>query len=119
MSENPVHGSIGMIIARTASTTENPVHALHLALEILSHGKQVGLFLIGDGVYLAKNGKTESAVLLARLISKGAKVYASPEHLKASGFTKERLVPGIVIVEDTYADLVDFVMERYEKVIPC
>lgn len=119
MTESEGKGTIGMILARTASSSERPVDALALAQDLLAAGKQVGVFLVGDGIYLAKDGGTEAARIIKDLISKGAKVYVSPEHLKASGLSKERLVEGVAIVEDTYRDLVEFVMEWHEKVIVC
>jgi sulfur relay protein TusB/DsrH len=119
MNDSPVSGSFGIIIARTAAASENAISSLELAQDLLASGNQVGVFLIGDGIYLAKQGKTSAAALITTLIAKGAKVFASPEHLKASGLSKERLVSGIEVVEDTYKDLVEFVMERYEKVLSC
>lgn len=119
MNDNPVEGSFGIIIARTAAASENALSSLELAQDLLAHGNRIGIFLIGDGIYLGKQGKTQAATQISSLLAKGAKVYASPEHLKASGLTKDKLVSGIAVVEDTYKDLVDFVMERYEKVISC
>ena len=119
MHEDQVTGGFGIIIARTAAASENAISSLELAQDLLANGNQVGIFLIGDGIYLAKQGKTQAAALISSLLAKGAKVFASPEHLKASGFSKARLVSGIEVVEDTYKDLVDFVMERYEKVLSC
>jgi sulfur relay protein TusB/DsrH len=119
MNDSLVPGSFGIIIARTAAASENAISSLELAQDLLAQGNQVGIFLIGDGIYLGKQGKTQAAVLIANLLIKGAKIYASSEHLKASGISKERLVSGIELVEDTYKDLVDFVMERYEKVVSC
>jgi sulfur relay protein TusB/DsrH len=119
MNDSPVSGSFGIIIARTAAASENAISSLETAQDLLAQGCQVGIFLIGDGIYLGKRGKTKAATLIANLVTKGAKVFASPEHLKASGLSKERLVDGIEVVEDTYKDLVDFVMERYEKVLSC
>jgi len=119
MQEDHATGSFGIIIARTAAATENAISSLELAQDLLDQGHGVGIFLIGDGIYLGKKSKTRAAELISALLVKGAKVFASPEHLKASGLSKERLVSGIEVVEDTYKDLVDFVMERYEKVLSC
>lgn len=112
-------GPLGIMISRTATSAENPLQALQLALDVISQGRTVDIFLIGDGIYLAKNGRTETAGLLAQLISKGAKIFVSPEHLKASGLSPNALMPGVLVVEDTYRDLVTFVMEDHEKVVPC
>lgn len=110
--------SFGVLIARTVSTVENPMDALRLAKAMQEEGRKVGVFLVADGVYLGRHG-TEVASLLAQLISGGARVLASPEHIKASGLSKERLVPGIEIADDTYRDIVEFVMEGYDKVVVC
>lgn len=112
-------GSFGVLIARTASTTENPLDALRMALAIRGQGRKVGVFLVADGVYLAKMGKTPVAALLGELITKGARVVASPEHLKAAGLPIGGLVPGIEVAGDTYRDIVEFVMEDYDKVVVC
>jgi sulfur transfer complex TusBCD TusB component (DsrH family) len=112
MNDSLVPGSFGIIIARTVAASENAISSLELAQDLLAQGNLVG-------IYLGKQGKTQAAVLIANLLTKGAKIYASSEHLKASGISKERLVSGIEVVEDTYKDLVDFVMERYEKVVSC
>jgi sulfur relay protein TusB/DsrH len=111
--------SFGVIVARTVSTTERPMDALRMAQAMLAQGRDVGVFLVADGVYIGKRGRTEVSALLEALIAGGVKVYASPEHLKAAGLTKDRLVQGIEVADDTYRDLVDFVMERYDKVIIC
>ena len=93
--------------------------ALKLARSIRSKGRNVGIFLVADGIYIGKKGRTEVAELLGQMIADGVKVYVSPEHIKAAGFSKDMLVPGIEVAEETYRDLVNFVMEEYEKVIIC
>jgi len=111
--------SFGVIIARTVSTTERPLDALRLAKAMRSQGRKVGIFLVADGVYIAKKGRTEVAGILSQMMADGVKVYVSPEHIKAAGYSIDRLIPGIEIAEETYRDLVTFVMEEYEKVIIC
>lgn len=110
--------SFGVLIARTASSIENPMDALNLAKAILAKGRRVGIFLVADGVYVGKDG-TSVAKVLADLLEGGAKILASPEHVKASGIPKEKMVPGIEVADHTYRDIVNFVMEEYDKVVVC
>ena len=81
--------SFGVIVARTASTTERPMDALKLAKAIRSEGRDVGVFLVADGIYIGKKGRTEVAELLGQMIADGVKVHVSPEHIKAAGFSKD------------------------------
>ena len=115
----PYEGSFGVIIARTTTTAERPMDALRMAKAIRSLGRKVGVFLVSDGVYIGKDGRTEGAYLLKELLDSGVQVLASPEHLNAAGLPREKMLPGIKVADETYRDLVTFVMEEYEKVIIC
>ncbi len=109
---------IGIIITKTPHGSEDPENALKIGTEALASGKNLGIFLISDGVWIGKAGEgDEIQELLQNIIDKGAKVVVSEPHLKAYGMAKEKLINGIEVVEKPYGQLVDLVMEEWDKVI--
>jgi sulfur relay (sulfurtransferase) complex TusBCD TusD component (DsrE family) len=109
---------IGIIITKTPHGSEDPENALIIGKEALASGKNLGIFLVSDGVWIGKDGKSDKIQdLLLNIIDKGGKVAVSGPHLKAYGMAKEKLINGIEVVEKPYGELVDLVMEKWDKVI--
>jgi predicted peroxiredoxin len=108
---------IGIIITKTPNANEDVENSLAVGEEALKMGNQVELFLLSDGVWVGKKGNALTEKRLKNLINDGCKITASRRHLKACGLNKEKLVEGIDISDDPYDELVDLVMEKWEKVI--
>ncbi len=108
---------IGIIITKTPNANEDVENALAMVEEALKVGNQVELFLLSDGVWVGKKGNALAEGRLSDLIKDGCKVKASGKHLKACGLEKNKLVDGVNISDDPYDDLVDLVMERWDKVV--
>lgn len=108
---------IGIIITKTPTANEDVENALAMGEEALKVGNQVELFLLSDGVWVGKKGNALAEGRLSDLIKNGCKVKASGKHLKACGLEKKKLVEGVNISDDPYDDLVDLVMERWDKVV--
>lgn len=110
--------SIGIIITKTPHGSGNPENAMRIGIEALSAGKDLGIFLVSDGVWCGKAGEGDKIQdLLSDLINRGAKVVASGPHLRAYGMTERGLIKGIEIIDKPYSRLVDMVMEQWDKVI--
>ena len=108
---------IGIIITKTPNTNEDVENVLAIGEEALKAGNQVELFLLSDGVWVGKKGNVLTEKRLLNLINNGCKVKASRRHMKACGLNKEKLVEGINISDEPYDELVDLVMEKWEKVV--
>ncbi|MFQ5888310.1 MAG: hypothetical protein ACE5HY_06400 [Candidatus Hydrothermarchaeales archaeon] len=108
---------IGIIITKTPNANEDVSNTLAMGEEALKVGNQVELFLLSDGVWVGKRGNTIAEKRLSDLIKDGCKVNASKKHLKACGLEKKKLVKGINIADDPYDELVDLVMEKWDKVV--
>jgi predicted peroxiredoxin len=108
---------IGIIITKTPNANEDVENVLTIGEKALTIGNQVELFLLSDGVWVGKRGNALTEQRIKNLIMDGCKVMASGKHLKACGLTKEKLVEGIRISDDPYDELVDLVMERWNKVV--
>ncbi len=108
---------IGIIITKTPNANEDVENALAMGEEALKVGNQVELFLLSDGVWVGKKGNTLTEKRLSDMIKDGCKIKASGKHLKACGLEKKKLVKGVNISDDPYDDLVDLVMERWDKVV--
>ena len=108
---------IGIIITKTPNANEDVENALAIGEKALNVGNQVELFLLSDGVWVGKRGNTLTEQRMKNLIMDGCKVIASGTHLKACGLNKEKLVEGIHIADNPYDELVDLVMDRWDKVV--
>ncbi len=109
--------SLGIIITTTPNVQNLALEAVEVGDLAQSCGKEVGFFLISDGVWNALKGSGAVSEKLSDLIAKGAKVYASDEHVRAGGLPKARTIEGVEFVEDLYGVLVDKVMEDWDKVM--
>jgi sulfur relay (sulfurtransferase) complex TusBCD TusD component (DsrE family) len=108
---------IGIIITKTPNANEDVENVLTLGEEALKAGNQVELFLLSDGVWVGKKGNALAEERLINLINDGCKVKASRRHLKAFGLNKDKLVEGVNTSDDPYDELVDLVMEKWDKVV--
>ncbi len=117
-SENK-NKSLGIIIARTSIMNGSAKQAVDLATGALAKGQGVGIFLISDGVWNGLKKAGEVSNTLEKLVMDGASLYISDEHARAGGLPREKVIEGAVFIDDVYRDLVDMVMEKWDKVIIC
>ena len=109
---------LGIIITKTPLETNLVNRFLQIAKDTIENNKTVGLFLISDGIWLVKkNQNNNSFELLKNLIDKNVEVIVSKDHLLSSGLSEDEIVENVKISEKPYSDLVDNVMENYERVI--
>ena len=108
---------IGIILTK-AHGDEDSMHALSIANGALAGGDKADVFLISDGVLIAKKGQKPDTVekLLTNVIAKGGEIFASEAHLKAFGL-KDKIISGIKVSDKPYDDLVDLIMEKWDKVV--
>ncbi len=76
-------------------------------------GLDVGVYLLGDGVLLAKDGPMGDAIKEA--LSSGVRVTAGARDLRARGI--KVVVPGVKLEEDLEGVFVDDAMDDSDKVI--
>lgn len=113
--------TLGLIITSTSSSAKDPGQLLRAAASKSKAGMEVGIFLIGDGVYIAtSNPKEDKATrALTDAIKSGAKVFISKDHFDAVGLSADRLPKGMQLLEQPYKNLVLKVMEDWDKVVVC
>lgn len=111
-------GDIGFILTKAPLENSFSKKILELAMTARNRDKKVGFFLISDGIYLVKNNQeNEISYLLKKLLTKNIEIIVSKDHLKSSGISEDEILDSVTIAEKPYDELVDFVMERYERVI--
>ena len=66
-----------------------------------------------------QEGSGDVSEKLEEVMVSGGKVYISGEHALAAGFPRERAIAGAKFVEDAYDEMIDLVMEEWDKVIIC
>jgi len=109
---------IGFVITKPPLETGAVASTLKIAIEARKSGKSVGLFLISDGVWLAKAGQeNEASALFGELIADGVPATASGDHLLAAGIPEDGLVGGVEVAKKPYKALVANVMEDWDKVM--
>ena len=116
--EEAVPTALGLVLTRGPYSSGGAEDVLELALSAQEAGDRVGLFLISDGVWLARKG--QEGPLLGRLmafLAAGGELLVSGEHLLAAGLSPDALVEGATVLPDPYEGLVDRVMDDWEKVI--
>jgi sulfur relay (sulfurtransferase) DsrF/TusC family protein len=113
--------TLGLIITSTSSSAKDPGQLLKAALATCKEGAEVGIFLIGDGVYIATSNPKEDKATKALFdaLKAGAKVFVSKDHFDAIGLPSARLPKGMQLLEQPYKNLVLKVMEDWEKVVVC
>ena len=118
MTEDNPAGTMGFIITKGPAESGLAENLLKVAQGASGGGKGVGIFLISDGVWLAKKGqKTAAHATFLELLGKGAGATVSLEHLMGAGITEGELVDGLEVTKKTYKDLVDLVMEKWDRVV--
>lgn len=111
-------GEIGFIITKAPLENSYISKLLESALNAINKNKKIGFFLISDGVYLIKkNQKNIPFNLIKKIIAQKTEIIVSIDHLNAAGISKDELLNEIKITEKTYDELVEFIMEKYERVI--
>ena len=117
----PKQLSYGFIITSTSASVKDPGQVLRVALAKRKEGAPVGIFLIGDGVYIAtsKPDGDDATDTLLKVIAAGATVQVSKDHLDATGLTADRIPKGAIIIEKPYRELVTNVMEEWDRVVVC
>ncbi len=105
---------ITVIISQAPYGRERAYTALRFALTALVEGEDVKIFLIEDGVYLAKRDQDPDEVpnhleLLKQCIEQGAEVKACGPCSKARGLSEDDFIDGVEIA--TMHDLVSWVKE--------
>lgn len=109
---------LGVILTKAPAGSEDAENALEAGRQSLLAGDAASLFLLSDGVWLAKQGKADPMEeKLSEFIRLGGEVVACGEHLKAAGLGRDRLVEGTTIAEDGLGRLVDLVMDEWDKAI--
>jgi sulfur relay (sulfurtransferase) DsrF/TusC family protein len=109
---------VGIILTKAPYGDEDAENALQIGLESLALGDEVGLFLLSDGIWVAKEGLGGLVgQRLTEFKGAGGKAYVSGEHLIAGGLDPTGLSVEAEIVEDPFDRLVDLVMDEWEKVI--
>ena len=109
---------IGFVITKSPFESKRVEGALKMAKDAIAQGHSVGIFLISDGVFLAKRGqKNKVADLFNSVLSSSEIVIASQDHLVAAGISKDEMLEHIEISENIYDDLVEQVMERWGRVV--
>jgi len=109
---------IGFVITKPPLESGAVAGILRTALDAINDGKSVGLFLISDGVWLAKPGQeNEAFTLFNELRGKGVPVTASSDHLLSAGIPEDGIVEGVEVARKPYKALVATVMEEWDKVM--
>lgn len=108
----------GFIITKAPLESSKTIGILRLGQKAIASGKTVGIFLISDGIWVAKNHQqNEAGKLIPQLLQNGAQIIASQEHLEAAGISPNDIIQGIKISSKPYDDLVEKVMEKWRWVI--
>jgi len=109
---------LGLIITKAPAESGAVANALQMARGAQFSGNRIALFLISDGVWLAKAGQKNRAFNeFCELLNKGVRVTLSQEHLEAAGMGRGELVDGVDIVKKVYDEMVDQVMEQWNRVV--
>ena len=116
--DNQEYGDIGFILTKAPLESSAIKRILELSLDSLKKNKKIGFFLISDGIFLIKrNQKNETYTLFKEIISNNVEIIVSKDHLESAGISPDQICCESYISDKPYDDLVDFVMEKYEKVI--
>jgi sulfur relay (sulfurtransferase) complex TusBCD TusD component (DsrE family) len=104
-----------IILTKAPYGEESSWNALRLAHALCAKGINVNIFLLGDGVFLAKKGQTTPAGyynlenMLEDLIKKGVTVGVCGTCVKSRGLSEEELISGAKIGK--MMDLADWIKE--------
>ncbi|HID73471.1 MAG TPA: hypothetical protein EYP43_00305 [Thermoplasmata archaeon] len=118
MTEDGFEADIGFVITKGPVETGIVEGILRAARHAQDAGRRVGVFLISDGVWLAKRGASNPASGLFReLIDGGAEISASGDHLMAAGIAEDDVIPGVTVTRRPYRTMVELVMESWGRVV--
>lgn len=108
----------GFLVTAFSTSTKDPAQILRTAVAKRKEGAAVTIYLVGDGVYLARKGQgNATSSILEEAVSAGARLIVSDDHWKASGMPAGSLLEGAELVERSCKDLVERVMEEWDKVV--
>jgi len=109
---------LGILLTKAPAGSEDAENALEAGRQALLAGDAASLFLLSDGVWLAKRGKVDPVEeKLAEFVKLGGEIVVCGEHLKAAGLGPDRLIDTAIIAEDGFDRLVDMVMDEWDKAI--
>ncbi len=111
--------TITVILGSGPYTRERPYTALRFALTCAVEGINVNLFLIEDGIYVAKKDQNPSEYAnvhewLMKALNEGVKVKLCSICAKARGLKQEEVVNGVEMA--TMSDLVEWVLESDQTI---
>ncbi len=113
-----VHRTIGIILTKSPLESEDALAALTIANNALRMGDSIEIFLLGDGVWIAKTDlKGAVSDLLSKFLLRKGGLMVSGPHIRAGGLDRQRIVGRAEIVEKPYDRLVDLTMTKWDKVI--
>ena len=115
--ENEGERDLGIVFTTSPTSGEAGARMLEVASDAIAAGKSVGIFMVGDGVLLARNSGTEFHRQMQGLIGDGLRAWASADHMKAFGIGSSQLIEGVQEVPKTYKQLTNLVMEEWAKVV--
>ncbi|MBC7110111.1 MAG: DsrE family protein [Archaeoglobi archaeon] len=108
---------LGIILVKSPFGSRKVETVLQTATLALEKGNSVDLFMISDGVWLSKVPDEGIKELLRKIGEKG-RIYVCGASAQARGLKKEELID-FIVSEDSYGDIVDLVMEEWDKVVVC
>ena len=109
---------IGVVISKSPLYDENVKSTLTMMEGLVKNPyNEVTLFLVSDGVWMAKRGVKDFDPCLREFTRSGGKVILSHGHLKACGLKEEGLIDDVTITSRPYDDLVDLVMDEWDRTV--
>ena len=109
---------IGYVITKSPYASGSVKPALELAVRMQKKGHTVNIFLISDGIWLAKKNQQGPVIqTFKKLMDKGANIMASSDHLTGAGLNDNEVYDKIRIEHKPYQVLVENVMEHWDRVI--
>ena len=110
--------TLGIILTKSPHESEDALLAMSVANDALGMGDSADIFLIGDGVWTAKNDlKGEIGDMVNKFVESGGRLVVSSPHLKAGGISQDRILKNTEFTGKTYDTLVDLIMTKWDKVI--
>jgi sulfur relay protein TusB/DsrH len=107
-----------MLIMKPPHSTEDARKMCDLLSAAKSKGMQVGVYLLGDGVFCAKKGhKGLLGESLISALSQGAEISASKKDMISRAISNANVVAGVKVLDDFEGAFVEDVMERSDRVI--
>jgi len=103
---------MGFILTKTPG--EQGFQSFLKFIDIYLGKAALSIYLLGNGVYFARNGHHELAKF--HTILNQARIIASLDDLQARGIKKEQLISGVETFEN-YDDFVLFLMEDLDQVL--